>query len=363
MLIDTHAHINLHAFRDDADEVMQRSLAVGVSVINVGTEYNTSKQGVDMLATYSEYVYAAVGLHPSHTYNNPYLDENESASRTGTEVFDYEAYKQLALHPKVVGIGECGLDYYRLPTPSVIPEAIPNQVEDRLDRELSGIHLHVHNLDSGSVARMTDVVKQLQKEAFVKQIELARELDKALIIHCRPSKDSTDAYTDVFEILQRVLSFPRRQESSTDFTTAQSSVGLEADLDSRLYGNDREEGRTDREGSENSKLLRFEIHSFTGSLEVAQKFIDLGGYIGLNGIITFDKTGNMETVVKGVPLECIVLETDSPYLAPTPYRGKRNEPVYLEEVAKKIAEWKSVSLEEIARQTTVNAVQLFHISV
>ncbi|MBL8031922.1 MAG: TatD family hydrolase, partial [Candidatus Doudnabacteria bacterium] len=88
-------------------------------------------------------------------------------------------------------------------------------------------------------------------------------------------------------------------------------------------------------------------------------FIELGGYIGLNGIITFDKTGNMETVVTGVPLERIVLETDSPYLAPAPHRGKRNEPSYVAEVAKKIAEWKQCTPESVAQRTSDNAYRLF----
>lgn len=287
MLIDTHAHINLHAFKDDADEVLQRCFGAGVTVINVGTEYNTSKHAVDMLAKYPEHVYAVIGLHPSHTYDNPYLDENESASRSEREEFDYEEYKKLALHPKVVGVGECGLDYYRLPDDVSTHESI----------------------------------KALQKDAFLEQIKLAQELDKALIIHCRPSKGTDDAYDDVLSILSNL---------------------------SPLLSN---------------LPLRFEIHSFTGSLDIAQKFLDLGAYIGLNGIITFDKTGNMEQVVRGVPLEGVVLETDSPYLAPAPYRGKRNEPYYIEKVAKKIAEWKSISFEEVATITTNNAKRLFNISL
>lgn len=289
MLIDTHAHINLHAFKDDADEVMQRSLAAGVSVINVGTEYSTSMQAVSMLESYPNNVYAAIGLHPSHTYDNPYLDENESASATSREEFNYEAYKQLAGNPKVVGVGECGLDYYRLP-------------------ENAALHSEI---------------KKQQKEAFEQQIKLAMELDKALIIHCRSSKGTVDAYEDVLAIISN-FQLPITNEGH--------------------------------------KSPRFEVHSFTGPLEIAQKFIELGGYIGLNGIITFDKTGNMETVVKGVPLERIVLETDSPYLAPLPYRGKRNEPVYIEHVAQKVAEWKQVPFETIAQQTTHNAKQLFKLT-
>lgn len=325
MVIDTHAHINLHAFKDDADEVMQRSFSAGVTVINVGTEYSTSKQAVDMLTHYPEHAYAAIGLHPSHTYDNPYLDENESASRSEREEFDYEAYKKLGAHEKVVGIGECGLDYYRLPDDVSAHESI----------------------------------KTLQKDAFLQQIKLAQELDKALIIHCRPSKGTADAYEDVLAVLGSVLSSSRMRGSMSaqQPTTGGSLVG---EPDSRLHGNDHAE-RGSNLAERDDKPLRFEVHSFTGPLEIAEKFLALGAYIGLNGIITFDKTGNMEQVVKGVPLERIVLETDSPYLAPTPYRGKRNEPVNVIEVAKKIAEWKAVPYEEVAQQTTNNTSVLFRI--
>lgn len=289
MLIDTHAHINLHAFKDDADEVLQRAFDAGITVINVGTEYPTSKQAVEMLAQYPQCVYAVVGLHPSHTYDNPYLDENESAYVVGRQEFDVEAFRLLARHERVVGIGECGFDYYRLP---------------------------------GSDANNTSEVqiKAFQKEAFLQQIQLAVELDKALVIHCRPSKGTNDAYDDVLDMLH--LAF----------------------------------------GTQHS-AFRFEVHSFTGTLEVAKKFIDLGGYIGLNGIITFDKTGNMEEVVKGVPLERVVLETDAPYLAPVPNRGKRNEPLHVRTVAQKIAEWKNIEVAKVEEQTTKNAQTLFHLPI
>jgi TatD DNase family protein len=321
MLTDTHAHINLHAFKDDADEVLRRSLDAGVAVINVGTELHTSRQAVEMLANYPNNVYATVGLHPSHTYDNPHLDENESAFATGREEFDYEAYKSLASQKKVVGVGECGLDYYRL-------------------GDANNTNEHAND---------TNKIKEQQKNAFLQQIKLAQELDKALVVHCRPSKGSNDAYDDVLEILNSVLSSSRMRGSSSP-PSEQPGVGLGADVDSRLRGNDRAE-------------LRFEIHSFTGPVEIAQQFIELGGYIGLNGIITFDKTGNMEQVIKGVPLERMVLETDSPYLSPLPYRGKRNEPINVQEVAKKIAEWKGIELSEVEAATTRNAAELFKLSI
>jgi TatD DNase family protein len=243
-----------------------------------------------MLGEYPENVYAVVGLHPSHTYDNPYLDENERAFTVEREEFDYEAYKQLAQNPRVVGIGECGLDFFRIGDPND-----PNN------------HTNVTN------------IKELQKVAFLEQIRLALELDKTLVIHCRPSKGTDDAYDDVLEILLRI-----------------KDQGL--------------------------GMIRFEVHSFTGNLETAKKFLSLGGYIGLNGIVTFDKTGVMEEVVKGVPLDRIVLETDSPYLAPTPFRGKRNEPSFVVEVAKKIATLKGVTLEEVEIQTTENAKRLFKLN-
>ncbi len=273
-LVDTHAHVNLNAFSNDADEVLQRAFSNGITVINVGTRHETSEEAVKLLEKYPDRLYAAVGLHPSHTFDD-YHDPQEVARGLGIERFDYEVYKQLASDARVVGIGECGLDYYRLP--------------------------------QGNVAG----VKARQKEAFEQQLALALELDKALIIHCRPRKDTSDAYEDLLKIFL------------------------------------------------NQTLPRFEIHCFTGTLEVAEKFIARGGYIGLNGIITFDKTGESERVVKGIPLESIVLETDSPYLTPEAFRGQRNEPLYVQEVAKKIAEWKNITVEQVAEITTANARKLF----
>jgi TatD DNase family protein len=279
MLIDTHAHVNFSAFKDDYKEVLDRAKQAGVLVINVGTQLDTSAGAVKMAEDFG--LYAVVGLHPVHTYEQE-LDEEETHFKTREEVFDYEAYKKLALHPRVVGIGECGLDYYRLP----------------------------ENQDQQSV-------KEKQKAAFILQIKLAKELNKALVIHCRPGKDTQDAYQDILNIL-------------------------------------------DEQGTTN---LRFEIHSFTGSPAIVQQFLDRGAYVGLNGIITFDRTGNMAEVTNIVPLERIVLETDCPYLTPVPMRGKKNEPAYVQYVAQKLAESKGVSEEEVAGQTSANAHGLFWLSM
>ncbi len=283
MLIDTHAHVQFSGFKDEAGEVMQRALDAGMAVINVGSQIDTSREAVKMLDKYPERVYAVVGLHPEHTFQHT-LDEEESHFETRQEEFNYEDYKNLADNNKVVGIGECGLDYFRLENETDISS-----------------------------------VKQKQRDAFQQQIKLALELDKALVVHCRPSKGTVDAYEDVLDILTEVKS--------------------------------------------TNPNLRFEIHCFTGTQEVAQKFVELGGYLGLNGIITFDKSGNSQAVVNNISLSSLILETDCPYLAPAPHRGKRNEPIYIKYTAEKIAEWKNISLEEVGQQTTANAKQLFKLDL
>jgi TatD DNase family protein len=283
MLVDTHAHVQFSGFKDEADSVMQRSLDAGMVVINVGSQIDTSTEAVKMLESYPERVYAVVGLHPEHTYQH-LVDEEESHFRTREEKFDYEAYKTLAINPKVVGIGECGLDYYRFEEGSDIAK-----------------------------------IKEQQRLAFDQQIKLALELDKALVVHCRPSNGTVDAYEDLVSILSEI-----KQQNSQ---------------------------------------LRFEVHCFTGTLEVAKQFVALGGYLGLNGIITFDKTGISEEVVKNISLDNIILETDCPYLTPAPFRGKRNEPLYVKYVAEKISEWKNIPFEEVETKTTENAEKLFKLNL
>lgn len=306
MLIDTHAHVNFKAFEGEEENIIRRAHEAGVLVVNVGTQLDTSKQALEFAKKYQNLefpTYAVVGLHPVHTYSQ-HVDEEESHFKTREEKFDYEAYKKLAQNPLVVGIGECGLDYYRLKT------------------EDSGIK--------------PEEMKELQKQAFIQQIELAKELNKALVIHCRPGAGSQDAYEDILKILDQHISL-----SAT-------------------------------------KPFRFEIHSFTGSPEIAEEFLKRGAFVGLNGIITFgdrkeknsptsaealakagDKTGNMEKVIQAVPLEKIVLETDSPYLTPVPHRGKKNEPSFVRFVAEYLARAKGVSVEEVERKTTENARALF----
>src|SRR2546423_1684861 len=114
MLIDTHAHVNFAAFKEDAEPTIRRALNEGIHMVLVGTQIDTSKEAVAMAEKFEEGVYAAVGIHPVHTYSQ-HLDEEETSFKTREEKFDYDVYRKLAEHPKVVGIGECGLDYFRLP--------------------------------------------------------------------------------------------------------------------------------------------------------------------------------------------------------------------------------------------------------
>ena len=172
MLIDTHAHVNFRSFKDDARETLQRALDAGVRVINVGSQIDTSRQAVELANQFDTGVYACVGLHPEHTHSQ-HVDEEETHFLTREEDFDYSAYRQLAVNPKVVGIGECGLDYYR----------IKNE------------ELGIKNVED---------IKQKQKDTFKKQIQLAQELNKVLVIQSRSSKGTDDACEDILEIFQEL---------------------------------------------------------------------------------------------------------------------------------------------------------------
>jgi len=163
MFIDTHAHVNFNRFKDDSKEVLEDSIAKGTWVITVGSEYRTSKRAVEMANKFDVGVYAVVGLHPIHTFSHE-VDEEEDSFTSREESFDYEKYKELALDEKVVGIGECGLEFFRLTSGE----------EDR--------------------------IKNVQEEVFKAQIDLAADVKKTLMIHSR------DSYEDVYEILKETRS-------------------------------------------------------------------------------------------------------------------------------------------------------------
>lgn len=262
-MVDTHCHVQYNKFDEDRNEVIKKALDNDVKMICVGTDYEMSQKAVELAEEYYR-IWASVGLHPNDNL---------------TESFDSERYFELAQNPKVVAIGEIGLDYYRT---------------------------------TGEQEQKT------QKERFLNQLGLATRLEKLVIIHCR------DAHKDMLEIL-----------------------------------------------AENPRIKGV-IHSFTGTLEEAREYIKLGFYIGLNGIITFppsrkasDGHGaqSYDEVVKNIPLDRILTETDAPFLTPVPYRGKRNDPSYVRFVVEKIAEIRNISYEEVHNKTEQNAIDLFDLKL
>lgn len=274
--IDIHAHTNFKAFDEDRRETIERALSAGVMVMNVGTQIDTSRKAVEMANEFPEGVYAIIGLHPIHTgasyHDVKELGEEGKAFTSRGEEFDVDAYRELLRDPKVVAIGECGLDYYRC----------------------------------------TEETIAKQKEAFIGQIKLANEFKKPLMLHIRNNPEDTthNAYWDSLELL--------------------------------------------KEHAE----VKGDVHFFAGSLEIAKAFTDFGFTISFTGVLTF--THDYDEVVKEIPLEMIMTETDSPYITPVPYRGKRNEPMHVREVVKRIAEIKGLSEEEAAKVLFANAKHRFN---
>lgn len=244
--IDTHSHLQFDAFKKDLPAVVAQTLAKNIWAINVGTDFATSAAAVAFTQKYGQGFYAAVGLHPTE------IDEG----------FDKEKYEKLAQSKKVVAIGEIGLDYFRKPFDA-----------------------------------------QKQKRIFIQQLDLAKELNLPIIIHCRA------AHNEMIEILQT-----RRQKGV--------------------------------------------IHCFTGTLEQAKKYIDIGFYLGIGGIIF---KFNIDEVIQNIPIEYLLLETDCPYLTPLQEKGKRNEPVFMFHTIEKIAELKNISVQKVIDATTKNAKTLFNI--
>ncbi len=230
-------------------------------MIAVGTNLATSSEVVALAEKY-EKIWASVGTHPTDLSSEGAVDN----------------FLQFMSHNKVVAVGEVGLDYYR--------------TEDQKE-------------------------KARQKEVFKQFIQLAQDFNKPLILHCRCSPRTTDAYSDALSIIGN-LKF---------------EIG--------------------------NSPLRGVAHSFTGDYSTAQGFIKRGFLIGLNGIITF--SGQHEELVSQLPLDKILLETDSPYLAPIPHRGERNEPLWLKYVAEKIAQVKNITTEQVVAASDQNCQKLFRI--
>ncbi len=246
-LIDAHAHLNFANYDEDREDVIKRAREAGIGVINVGTNLETSKQAL-ALAEQNENMWATIGLHPTDF----------------TENFDYVKYLELAKSEKVVAIGECGLDYFR---------------------------------------QRSEVEQAKQKEVFIKQIELANQVGKPLMLHIR------NAYQDAYKILEKYA---------------------------KVKGN---------------------AHFFAGTWEEAKLFLDLGYTLSFGGVVTFAR--DYDEVILHAPLNQILIETDCPFVAPVPHRGKRNESSYAIAVVEKISEIKGVSIPEVEQVTLENTIRLF----
>ncbi len=253
MIFDTHAHYDDEQFDTDRKELLMSMATEGVgTIVNVSASYDSCQKVVDMAQEYP-FMYAAVGIHP---------DEVGALNEVS-----FAQMKQLFQREKVVAVGEIGLDYY-------------------WDKESH----------------------DQQKKWFIRQLDLAKELNLPVLIHSR------EAAADTLEIMK------------------EEAVGLSG-----------------------------VIHCFSYSREMAQEYVKMGFYIGIGGVVTFKNAKKIKEVAEAIPLEKILLETDCPYLAPVPYRGKRNDSRYIRYVAEEIARLKDISYEEVIRQTEENARKMYRL--
>lgn len=255
MIFETHAHYDDEAFNEDRGEILNSLKDAGIEyVVNVGASIDTTQKTIELMNQYS-FVYGAVGVHPSESAE---LDDEK-----------YKWLKEVTSLPKVVAIGEIGLDYYW----------------DTPDR-------------------------QIQKKWFELQMEIAKEVNLPAIIHSR------DAAADTLDMIK---------------------------------------------GSNLSQVGGI-IHCFSYGKDMAKSYLDLGFYLGIGGVVTFKNAKKLKEVVEYAPLDSLVLETDCPYLAPEPNRGKRNSSHNLIYVAEEIGRLKGIPYEEVIEVTRKNAMMLYRIS-
>jgi TatD DNase family protein len=283
MLIETHAHLDYPDFANDFDDVLLRATEAGVTrIITIGTSVESSCRAVDLAEKYPN-IFAVIGVHPTY------------ADQADEDVID--PLRELAKSPRVVAIGETGLDYHRLPS----IEAAKGKKVQVFSRALQG------ETDEEIEAQIHDgAYKSKQASLFQQQLDLAVQLGLNVVIHQR------DAWDDTLEIM-------------------------------RPY--------TDK--------LRGVFHCFGGTLEQANEVIGLDHLVSFTGIVTFKNGAAVREVAAQIPLWKFMVETDCPYLAPIPFRGKRCEPAYTRLVAEAIATARGVLLDEIARATTATAEGFF----
>jgi TatD DNase family protein len=283
MLIDTHAHLDYPDFAPDFDAVLERAHAAGVTrIMTIGTSVESSMRAVELAYRHPN-IYAAIGVHPTAAN-----DANEDV---------ITPLRALAASPRVVAIGETGLDYHNLPSASaakqknvqVFSRALQAEVEDEIEA----------SIEDGAC-------KAKQASLFEQQLDLAVELGLNVVIHQR------DSWEDTLEIM-------------------------------RPYG----------------RTLRGVFHCFGGTREQADEVLAMGHLVSFTGIVTFKNGANVREVAAQLSLDDFMVETDCPYLAPVPFRGKRCEPAHTRFVAEAIASARGVSLDEIAAATTATADDFF----
>src|ERR1700756_3026030 len=282
MLVETHAHLDYPDFVNDLEDVLRRATESGVTrIITIGTSVESSRRSVALAEKYPN-VYAVIGVHPT------------SVEKAEEDVFT--PLRELAKHPRVVAIGETGLDYHRLPSEKVAKEKqvqVMTALRTETDEEIE--------------AQIRDgAYKSKQASLFQQQLDLAVELGLNAVIHQR------DAWEETLQIMQAYTG-----------------------------------------------KLRGVFHCFSGSLDQANEVLDLDHLVSFTGIVTFKNGVAVRQVATEIPLWKFMVETDCPFLAPAPFRGKRCEPAHTRIVAEAIASARGVSLSEIAEATTETAEQFF----
>lgn len=295
-MVDTHAHLNSKVFDKDYAQVIERSFRNGIKfIINAGTGLETSKKAIEI----------------ANQFENVYPVESRKAGIRHCGGLFNRVYAAIGLHP--VDIGKEKFDF---------------EVYKKLAQDKKVVAIGETGLDYFHITDPSLIIHQ--REVFLQHLKLAQELNLPLILHCRGAKNEPlKPYYEMLEILAKPPHL---------IGTGAFSAKIDKSVPIRCGG-------------------KGVIHCFIATSEIAKKFIDLGFAIGFTGVITFAK--QLEEVVREIPLTNILTETDCPYLAPEPYRGKRNEPSYVKFVIEKIARIKNLSISEVSEQTTQNATELF----
>ncbi len=254
-IVDTHCHLDEEGFANELDEVVAAAVDNGVAgIVTIGTSVASSRRSIELAERFPGVVFAAVGIHPNYTAE--------------ANVGDWEVIEELAQHPRVVAVGETGLDRY---------------------------------WDYAPI--------ELQQDYFDKHLRLSEQLGKPFIVHCRDADEET-----------------RRQL---------------------------------RQAAQNGGSLNGVMHSFCQSAESAAELLELGMFVSFTGMLTFKRNHELRQLAGELPRDRLFVETDAPYLAPMPNRGKRNEPAFVRYTLECLAECHGVSAEEMAGQTTANACRFF----